>query len=267
MAVGRPRWELTRELARPGNSWSVEPDPLADVAIVVGSGRLPSDIGAELLDVLAEEHDVVVCDLHGMASPTAAGEVLTPSAEYLQSWPPTVVVACVPDDEVEQRVLSVLGPERLVVSRTVQGGLETARERLQEVRRVGEQLAPRPTASRDARRFVARTLLSWDLPRLVAPATLVASEMVTNSVVHAVTVVDLTMAQAGRYLRVAVRDHGGGRPAPRGQDPWGSGLSGRGLLIVQALTTSWGVFPGRLSGKTVWAVLDIEAPRERQVSS
>jgi anti-sigma regulatory factor (Ser/Thr protein kinase) len=114
---------------------------------------------------------------------------------------------------------------------------------------------------------VARTLLSWELPRVVAPATLVASELVTSSVVHAVTVVDLTLARAGQYLRISVSDRGGGRPAARADDPSGSGLSGRGLLIVHALTRSWGVFPGRRSGKTVWAVIDTTAPRERQVSS
>ncbi len=254
-------------MARPGNSSSVEPDPLADVAIVSAAGRLPSDVAGELGDVLAEDHDIVVCDLDGMAAPTSASEVLAPCATYLEAWPGTIVVACVPDAAVEQRLLSVLGEDRLVVARSVDDGVRRARRRMDEVRRVGEQLAPLPTASRDARRFVARTLLAWEMPRVVAPATLVASELVTNSVVHAVTVVDLTVSQAGPYLRVAVRDHGGGRPAARPEDPAGSGLSGRGLLIVHALTRAWGVFPGRGSGKTVWAVLDTTAPRERQVSS
>jgi len=237
------------------------------VAVVSGKGRLPSDVSGELVDVLAEEHDIVVCDLHGMAVPAAAGEVFAPCAAYLQNWPGTVVVASVPDARTEQLLLTALGPDRLVVSRTVEAGVELARQRLPQVRRVGEQLAPHPTASRDARRFVARSLLSWELPRLVAPATLVASELVTNSVVHAVTVVDLTMTRAGQYLRIAVRDHGGGRPAARADDPARSGLSGRGLLIVQAVTRAWGVFPRRMSGKTVWAVLDVAAPRERQFSS
>jgi anti-sigma regulatory factor (Ser/Thr protein kinase) len=254
-------------VARPGNSQSVDPDPLADVALVVARGRLPSDVAGELVDVLAEEHDIVVCDLDGMAAPMAASEVFAPSAAYLQAWPGTVVVACRSDPGVEQRLLSVPGAAHLVVSRTVEDGVQVARHRVLEVRRVGEQLAPRPTAARDARRFVARTLLAWELPRVVAPATLVASELVTNSVVHAVTVVDLTLTQAGQYLRIAVRDQGGGRPAARVDDPAGSGLSGRGLLIVHALTRSWGVSPGRRSGKTVWAVLDTTAPRERQVSS
>lgn len=237
------------------------------MAVVAGKGRLPSDVSGELVDVLAEEHDIVVCDLHGMAVPTAAGDVFAPCAAYLQSWPGTVVVASVPDARTERLLLSALGPDRLVVSRTVEAGVEQARQRLPRVRRVGERLAPHPTASRDARRFVARSLLSWELPRLVAPATLVASELVTNSVVHAVTVVDVSMTRAGQYLRIAVRDHGGGRPAARADDPARSGLSGRGLLIVQAVTRSWGVFPRRMSGKTVWAVLDVAAPRERQFSS
>ena len=186
------------KVARPGSSRRAEPDPLADVAIVAGAGRLPSDVSGELVDVLAEEHDIVVCDLDGMAAPTSASEVLAPCVSYLQTWPGTVVVACVADTAVEQRLLSVLGEDRLVVARSIDEGVQQARLRMEETRRVGEQLAPLPTASRDARRFVARTLLSWEMPRVVAPATLVASELVTNSVVHAVTVVDLTLTQSGQ---------------------------------------------------------------------
>jgi anti-sigma regulatory factor (Ser/Thr protein kinase) len=248
----------------PGSS-SVEPGAFSDVVTVVGRGRLPSDLSSELMDVLAEEHEIVVCDLRGMAAPSAAAEALTPAANYLEHWPGTVVVVCVPDPAVLQDLLPGAGGDRFVVGTSVEAGLDAAGGRLRLIRRVSDQLPPLPTASRDARRLVAKTLLDWQLPRLVAPATLVASELVTNSVVHAVTVVDLTLTQVDTLLRVAVRDHGGGRPRQRAHDAAESALSGRGLLIVQAFTRSWGVFPARHSGKTVWAVLDAASPRERQV--
>ena len=251
-------------MARPADS-SVDPGPVPDVAVVDGHGRLPGDLAAELMDVLADEHDIVVCDLHAMAAPTSAEEVLAPAADYLEHWTGTTVVVSVPDPEVQRKVLTGAGPGQVVVADSVEAGLAEAQARHHQVRRVSEQLAPVPTASRDARRFVARTLLDWQLPRLVPPAVLVVSELVTNSVVHAVTVVDLTLTQADSLLRIAVRDHGGSRPAPRSAPTAESTLSGRGLLIVQALTRCWGVFPGRGSGKTVWAVLDAATPRERQV--
>jgi hypothetical protein len=252
-------------VARPTESSSIGTAEPPDVAMVVGHGRLPGDLAGELMDVLAEEHEIVVCDLHAMAAPMSAAEVLAPAADYLEHWVGTTVVVSVPDPHVRRRLRSEVRSGQVVVAESLAAGLEKARARRRLLRRVSEQLAPMPTAARDARRFVARTLLDWQVPRLAPPATLVVSELVTNSVVHAVTVVDLTLTQADSLLRVAVRDHGGGRPAARREGEAESPLSGRGLLIVQALTRCWGVFPGRHSGKTVWAVLDAAAPRERQV--
>lgn len=258
-------WELARQVARPAESSSVDPGALSDVALVVGQARLPTDVAGEFLDVLADEHDIVVCDLRGMAAPRSAAEVLSPAADYLTHWNGTTVVVCVPDPVVRDSVRATVGADHVVLAGSIEAGLEAALTRRRRLRRVTEQLAPMPTASRDARRFVARTLLDWEVPRMVPPTTLVVSELVTNSVVHAVSVVELTLTQSDRLLRVAVRDHGGGRPAPPSADAAESALSGRGLLIVQALTRCWGVFPGRTSGKTVWAVLDAAAPRERRV--
>jgi hypothetical protein len=254
-------------VGRPADASSADPAALSDVALVVGQGRLPTDLAGELMDVLASENEIVVCDLRGVAAPACAADALAPAADYLTHWLGTTVVVCVSDAAVQQAVQAVVAADHLVVAESVEAGLEAAVVRRRRVRRVGEQLAPTLTASREARRFVARTLLDWELPRLVPPATLVVSELVTNSVVHALTVVDLTLTRADSLLRIGVRDHGGGRPAPGSTDPAESPLSGRGLLIVEALTRSWGVFPGRTSGKTVWALLDAAAPRERTVNA
>jgi anti-sigma regulatory factor (Ser/Thr protein kinase) len=259
------REELARQVGRPADASSADPGAVTDVAVVVGQGRLPTDLAGELMDVLASEREIVVCDLRGIAVPARAADVLAPAAGYLNHWIGTTVVVCLSDPAVRRAVQAVVPTGHLVLAESVESGLETAMAQRRRVRRVGEQLAPTLTASREARRFVARTLLDWELPRLVPSATLVVSELVTNSVIHALTVVDLTLTQADGLLRVAVRDHGGGRPALGGKDPAESPLSGRGLLIVQGLTRSWGVFPGRASGKTVWAVLDAAAPRERTV--
>lgn len=250
-------------LAKPASAGS---GVTTDVATVTGAGRLPSDLADELLDVLAEEPRIVVCDLHGMAAGPAA-EVFAPVAGYLQHWPGTVVVVCVADPEVKAGVLSTPVAGRLLVERSPQTGIDHARRRAPHVRRAVQQLPPLATASRDARRFVTRTLLDWQSPRLVGAATLVASELVTNSVLHAATILDVNVSQVDVLLRLAVRDRGGGRPVPRSAAAPGAHLGGRGLMIVQALTRAWDVLPARTAGKTVWAVIDETSGRGRKTSA
>jgi hypothetical protein len=85
-------------------------------------------------------------------------------------------------------------------------------------------------------------------------AQLVASELVTNAVVHAGTAIDLTLRLMSPVLHIAVRDGGPGRPKIADVDE--SSESGRGLLLVDALAASWGTFfPD--SGKIVWATVRI----------
>src|SRR5258707_456265 len=62
---------------------------------------------------------------------------------------------------------------------------------------------PEPKAVAAARRFVRETLISWGLPGrddLVADAVLLASELVTNAIVHAGTPVQLTCSLDGEAV-------------------------------------------------------------------
>jgi hypothetical protein len=87
-------------------------------------------------------------------------------------------------------------------------------------------------------------------------AQLVASELVTNAVVHAGTPIDLTLRLMNSTLHVAVRDGGPGRPRVADVDE--SAESGRGLILVDALASSWGTFfPD--SGKVVWATVRVRS--------
>ena len=87
-------------------------------------------------------------------------------------------------------------------------------------------------------------------------AQLVASELVTNAVVHAGTAIDLTLRLVGPVLHIAVRDGGPGRPKIADVDE--SSESGRGLLLVDALAASWGTFfPD--NGKVVWATVRVRS--------
>jgi anti-sigma regulatory factor (Ser/Thr protein kinase) len=87
-------------------------------------------------------------------------------------------------------------------------------------------------------------------------AQLVASELVTNAVVHARTTIDLTLRLMTPMLHVAVRDGGTGRPHVA--DVNESSESGRGLMLVDALASSWGTFfPD--AGKVVWATVRVRS--------
>jgi anti-sigma regulatory factor (Ser/Thr protein kinase) len=82
----------------------------------------------------------------------------------------------------------------------------------------------------------------------------VVSELVANAVEHACTGVDLTLERGPQGLRIAVRDSspvGFPGPVERSTDPLGQ-VRGRGLELVDTLTTAWGV-DVQPDGNTVWA--------------
>jgi anti-sigma regulatory factor (Ser/Thr protein kinase) len=113
-----------------------------------------------------------------------------------------------------------------------------------------EQFLPVPLAIRAARRFVDRTLTGWGEPDVREDAAIVVSELATNAVRHAVSPFRVTVSRRGGTVRISVRDAGSGLPEIR--RPAAETTNGRGLALVAALCSSWGV--DRASdGKVVWA--------------
>jgi anti-sigma regulatory factor (Ser/Thr protein kinase) len=110
------------------------------------------------------------------------------------------------------------------------------------------RLPPKLQSVRRARRFLS-TALRAENATLVETATLLVSELVTNAVRHAQTDTEVTCRIRGTGVRVEVADDSI-EPATitdRGvTDP-----SGRGLRIVDALASAWGV-ADRDEGKIVW---------------
>jgi serine phosphatase RsbU (regulator of sigma subunit)/anti-sigma regulatory factor (Ser/Thr protein kinase) len=125
-----------------------------------------------------------------------------------------------------------------------------------------------------ARRFVRAALADWTSQGLPEPAgfadrvvddgLLLASELVTNAVVHAGTTVDvLCRLDLGRQpagLVIEVSDQHPSRVL-RGDDRQScdSREGGRGLQLVAALSDSWGI-TYRRDRKTVWCRLDLTGP-------
>jgi len=124
------------------------------------------------------------------------------------------------------------------------------------------KLRPEALASSSARRFVRSLLDRWQLLELSDVAELCVSELVTNAVLHARTPIQLEVRAGAGVLHVDVCDSGGARiDLPPRQEP-GEGLeSGRGLYIVQALSTRTGVRAAG-SGTCVWFELDLPSGAE-----
>jgi anti-sigma regulatory factor (Ser/Thr protein kinase) len=235
--------------------------PGSGILRVTGRYRLPSDVVNQLKHVLAGNPLVVILDLDEMAGSSGAlSDVLEPVAPYLAAWPGTAVVVCTPDPATAARLLPPTITDRVVLSRSSDEGLERAHHLVPHQDRSITFLQPHPQSADHARVFTRRTLRDWRLEGLTSPATLVVSELVTHSLSHADTALDLTLSRVDQRVRIAVHDHGSDNlrsaelaaPADPLEDP----LRHRGLLVVRAMTLCWGVFSSREHGKTVWAVMD-----------
>jgi anti-sigma regulatory factor (Ser/Thr protein kinase) len=94
--------------------------------------------------------------------------------------------------------------------------------------------------------------LPWAGDDVVADIQLVATELVTNALLHGEPPVrfDLLAAVDGRPLRIEVSDCG--TTLPQVRHPGSATPTGRGLLLMDGSSTRWGVTANR-PGKTVWA--------------
>lgn len=118
------------------------------------------------------------------------------------------------------------------------------------------QLHFEPDAStpRAARREFTR---HFDEHPCLEPLLLCLSEVVTNAVLHARTGVTVRAIEVGHTIRVEVAD--GSRVRPIRRSFGEISPTGRGLHLLDRLTTNWGI---ELSprGKTVWFEISPEGP-------
>jgi hypothetical protein len=241
---------------------------LRQVKVIEVGGRL-GDVVAELDRevelALAEGPRGVVCDLSGIApgSEPAALEMLATAGRHVREWPGIPLAVACPDLRVHEALVAHPLGGQIIVETTlfsaVTAVLATPAPPVEWLR-----LAPHPTAPRASREFVTRTLLDWRLGRAIPFATLVVSELVASSSVHAGTEIDLSIAWSLGTLRLTVRDHGPALAALPGIAAQGHSaldLHGRGLTVVAGLSRAFGVMPTADGGKVVWAVLDAIRPR------
>ncbi|MBM7438851.1 ATP-binding protein [Streptomyces sp. HB132] len=124
-----------------------------------------------------------------------------------------------------------------------------------------------PRGARLARRLVSHRLDDWGHPYTTPvneTLTLITAELTANAVRHGHVPgrdfhVQLTLAE--NTFRIEVTDTRVEKQPPASPQATDSlSESGRGLLLVAALSDGWGVSPRRAApGKTVWAELHVRA--------
>ena len=224
-----------------------------------------------LLKRLAEQPVAVICDLSGLWGMEAScAAVFTSVANHpSSSWPATNLVLCC----AQPAVSAVLGRLAMLpflpIYPSFQEALAHAVARPLYLR-AELPLGPAVTAPAAARRFVRDTCWQWRLEEvddpndpmarlwvedLVDRAVLVASELVTNAVVHTQGPLRLRLESYKERLHVAVDDRSPRllRLAVEPGDAQAEG--GRGLLVVEQLASAWGWRPLPEGGKVIWAVL------------
>jgi hypothetical protein len=85
----------------------------------------------------------------------------------------------------------------------------------------------------------------------------VASELASNAVVHARTAFTVSLEGRVRSVLLTVRDRSRTPVRPLGAAPDGLAVSGRGLVIVSAISESWGVTGWEGDSKSVWASFNV----------
>jgi two-component sensor histidine kinase len=108
---------------------------------------------------------------------------------------------------------------------------------------------------RRAREMVADAADRWGLPELSLGAGLCASELVTNVLVHTrCSRCEVVVSYANGHLYVKVNDDS--PEVPSKTSTAADADHGRGLQIVDALATKWGVNRAPGNGKSVWLRMD-----------
>ena len=109
---------------------------------------------------------------------------------------------------------------------------------------------PVPAAVPAARRFVTAVLAMWGADEVAWEAGLVTSELATNAVRHGQSAFRLFVSRPAGAVRIAIEDVAAGWPSRR--DATLDDVDGRGVAIVEALSSRWGC-DARLGSKVAWA--------------
>ncbi|GHF70047.1 ATPase [Streptomyces mashuensis] len=128
------------------------------------------------------------------------------------------------------------------------------------------ELQALPPRIGQVRRIVSAQLRYWHLDPLIEPAALGVTELLTNVHQHAqpdkrcTVEMDVELDAVPARLTVSVRDHDPRPPrVPEAGPDSAESTHGRGLALVAAVSSSWGVRESHDGGKVVWFTLTVPA--------
>lgn len=199
------------------------------------------------VDLVADARpDVVIVDLRALTNGVSS------LSEIRAASPDSTVVALTSDDDfVDMRSVDVPGAhaylhESIDVEQQAQAVFDAVFARPQAA---SAALPSDLRSAGPARDFAAQTVRAWGNAELEETVKLLVTELVTNAVRHADSHVEVKLALSADVIRVEVKDKDPTIPTPRQAEEMAE--SGRGLALIEALSTSWGVTPIR-EGKKVW---------------
>jgi anti-sigma regulatory factor (Ser/Thr protein kinase) len=237
-----------------GDVWIVEADkPLEE---------LGHDVDHAVQTALAEcPHGVVLVLPDGMTQLTdLALDALSPLTRHADPWPETPIVVACRNAQVREALRERFGSSRLAFASSMLAATALVADGPHLLR--AELTLPRhPASVGAARRFLARTCEEWHVAPCAEAGVLVVSELTANAVQHTVDQVRVVLVSDGRgMVRVGVRDQV--RDAPATVDADQESPSGRGLLVVEALSQACGALPTGDGGKLVWARVEPERDQD-----
>ncbi len=111
-----------------------------------------------------------------------------------------------------------------------------------------------------ARQFVRRWLQESGVEHVADEASLIVTELAANAVLHASSPYEVRLSRAGGVVRIEVADGDPGTPEPQ---PFSAvAETGRGIVIVSAISASWGI-DAQPDGKVTWAELRPSDPADQ----
>ncbi len=199
----------------------------------------------------------VVWDLTGLSA-AAALHLYTvfPAAQRRAGpWPHRTINLCGPSADLRRRLSALNVARYMPLHGPLQLALDAARVEKRSVHRHLDVL-PGRSCAKQARLCVDSLVGSvpGDVPQR---ARLVVSELATNASLHTGSPFTVRLVLTAQDLLVAVSDRSA--QEPRLQPMQASEPCGRGIQIVEALSSEWGVRLIHQQGKTVWARLSTAA--------
>lgn len=220
-----------------------------------------SILRTEVLDCLSTDPESLIIDFTGAVIGTDDCPIaLAALARQSNAWPGSALVLA------EAPSPLVTAVHRAGVDVPAYPSVAAARRALAAPpgHRFRELLPPATVAAPHARRLVERACLSWSVPDVLDAAQLVMTELVANAVRHVGGEFTVTVSLRGGYLRISVADDDPTLPRPNRPDP--SDEHGRGLLMIESLSTDWGATPLGV-GKVVWAKMALPPVAANQPGS